>query len=73
MVLVRLLDFRLVLVHALLQLILVVEIVLQLLLLLNIGKDNFHIHAVLSTTFTLIKFFRDQGCVSLSGVRAVIS
>ncbi len=73
MVLVRLLDFRLVLVHAFFQLILVVKIVLQLLLLLNIGEDNFHIHVVLSTTLALIKFFRDQGCISLTCIRAVIS
>ena len=41
--LVSLLDIRLILVHALFQLILVVQIVLQLLLLLNIREHNFHI------------------------------
>ena len=70
--LVSLLDIRLILVHALFQLILVVQIVLQLLLLLNIREHNFHIQIVLSTSFSLIKLFRDQGGVALASIRAIV-
>ena len=70
--LVRLLDIGLILVHALFQLVLVVQIVLQLLLLLHIRQHNFHIQIVLTTSFSLIKLFRDQGGISLTSVRAIV-
>lgn len=72
MVLVSLLDIRLILVHTLLQLILVVQIVLQLLLLLNIREHNFHVEIVLTTSFSLVKLFRDQGGVALASVGTIV-
>jgi len=72
-VLVRLLNLVLVLRHVLIEVILVLYLFCLLLLsqLLDVRKHNLHVK-ILTTTFLLIELFRDQGCIPLSGVGAIV-
>ena len=41
--------------------------------LLDVLKHDFHVGLILSPTFPSIDFLRDQGCISLTSVRAIIA
>ena len=70
--LVCLLDIFLVLVHALLQLALILQIFRLLCQLLHVRQDDLHVEVVLIASLALVHLFRDHGGVPLASVRAVV-